>query len=236
MDFVKKTSGLVFIFLISTLTLLCFAGNLVLSYFYLYPPTNRFFRRYEHTGKTIGFVLVVLGNIGLHYFPEKSVACILTFLFLSFYCLCALFCIQPYTGFGTLEFLLTASVNPAFDRFGLHSPYSWLVTILCIVIEGIRYRLQPVHPPEQATGDEVDLDQLEAGLLTPITYNDDPSHLGARLDNNPSPSDIFREPARAGGTTTPLSEEDAIAQLLLNTYNEDPSPPGVRLDGTEGVY
>ncbi|KAH7862925.1 hypothetical protein Vadar_011175 [Vaccinium darrowii] len=218
MDFVKKTSGLVFIFLISTLTLLGCAGNLVLSYFYLYPQTNRSFRGYECAGKTIGFVLVVLGNVGLCYFPEKSVACILTFLFLAFYCLCALFCIQPYTGFGALEFLLTASLNPTLRRFGLPSPYSWLVIIACIVIAGIRFRLQPVHPPEQATSDEVDegqqLRQLEAGLSSP----------GARLDNNPSPSDIFREPAPAGGPTNPLLED-------IKTFNEDPSPPGVRLDG-----
>ncbi|KAH7835033.1 hypothetical protein Vadar_022247 [Vaccinium darrowii] len=211
MDFVKKTSGLVFIFLISTLTLLCCAGNLVLSYFYLHPQTNRFFRGYECAGKTIGFVLVVLGNVGLCYFPEKSVACILTFLFLAFYCLCALFCIQPYTGFGALEFLLTASLNPTLRRFGLPSPYSWLVIIACIVIAGIRFTLQPVHPPEQATSDEGQrLRQLEAGLSSPP---------GARLDNNPSPSDIIREPAPAGGPTNPLLQD-------IKTYNEDPSPPG----------
>ncbi|KAG5549546.1 hypothetical protein RHGRI_014764 [Rhododendron griersonianum] len=158
MDFIKKTTDLVFIFLISTLTLSCFAINFMLSQFYFslpsIPETDRFFRGYQRSGKTIGYTLLFFSNVGLYYFTEKSVACMLTFLFLAFYCLCALFCIQPYTDFGALEFLLNACMNQTLSLFGLRSSYSWLVIIACIVIVGIRFRLEP---PE-ATTDEVDLE------------------------------------------------------------------------------
>ncbi|XP_058216255.1 uncharacterized protein LOC131327228 isoform X1 [Rhododendron vialii] len=158
MDFIKKTTDLVFIFLISTLALSCFAINFMLSQFYFslpsIPETDRFFRGYQRAGKTIGYTLLFFGNVGLYYFTEKSVACMLTFLLLAFYCLCALFCIQPYTDFGALEFLLSACMNQTLSLFELRSSYSWLVIIACIVIAGIRFRLEP---PE-ATTDEVDLE------------------------------------------------------------------------------
>ncbi|KAG5540399.1 hypothetical protein RHGRI_020577 [Rhododendron griersonianum] len=107
------------------------------------------------------------GNVGLYYLSEKSVASILTFLFLAFYCICTLFCIQPYTDFGTIEFLLSASLNQTLSLLGLRSSYSWLVIIACIVIAGIRYHLEPVYPPGlEATSDE---GQHDSGELLPIT-------------------------------------------------------------------
>ncbi|KAH7850662.1 hypothetical protein Vadar_001141 [Vaccinium darrowii] len=170
MKFIKKTTGLVTISLISMLAFSWSASIVVLWKFYFLlrrnRDTNRFFSGYESAGKTIGFALLFFGNVGLYYFSEKSVACMLTFLFLAFYCLCFLLCIQPYTDFGALEFFLSGSLNQTLHVFGLRSPYSWLVIIACIVIAGIRYRLEPAHPPGQATCDEVEEVQLEAGLLT----------------------------------------------------------------------
>ncbi|KAF7152682.1 hypothetical protein RHSIM_Rhsim01G0209800 [Rhododendron simsii] len=113
MDFFKKTSGFVFTFLISALVLLWSAGNFVVSKLYFSlrrnPKTVRFFRDYQRAGKIFGYALLYFGNVGLYYFSEKSVASILTFLFLALYCLCTLFCIQPHTDFGTIEFLLIAT-------------------------------------------------------------------------------------------------------------------------------
>ncbi|KAF7152952.1 hypothetical protein RHSIM_Rhsim01G0209700 [Rhododendron simsii] len=216
MDFFKKTTGLVSVFLISTLIVLWSAGNCVLSklFFSLQrnPEADRFFRGYEGAGKTVGFALLFFGNVGLYYFSEKSIACMLTFLFLAVYCLCTLFCIQPYTDFGTQEFLLSASLNQTLTLFGLRSLYSWLVIIACVVIAGIRYCLEPVHPSGsglEATNDEVH--ELESGQLLPIHTNneeDTPDSLGAQLDiNNPSPFESFLELALAG-STSPLSEGD----------------------------
>ncbi|KAI8573547.1 hypothetical protein RHMOL_Rhmol01G0286000 [Rhododendron molle] len=142
MDFFKKTSGFVFTFLILTLVLLWSAVNFVVSKLYFSlrrnPNTDRFFRGYQRAGKTFGYALLYFGNVGLYYFSEKSVASILAFLLLAFYCLCTLFCIQPYTDLGVLEFLLGASLNQTLSLFGLRSSYSWLVIISCIVIGGIR--------------------------------------------------------------------------------------------------
>ncbi|KAE9448056.1 hypothetical protein C3L33_20046, partial [Rhododendron williamsianum] len=144
--------------MISTLALSCFASNFMLSEFYFslpsIPETDRFFRGYQRAGKTIGYTLLFFGNVGLYYFTEKSIACMLTFLFLAFYCLCAFFCIQPYTDFGALEFLLSACMNQTLSLFGLRSSSSWLVIIACIVIAGIRFCLEPA----EATTDEVDLE------------------------------------------------------------------------------
>ncbi|KAE9463401.1 hypothetical protein C3L33_04680, partial [Rhododendron williamsianum] len=171
MDFFKKTSGFVFTFLISALVLLWSAGNFVVSKLYFSlrrnPKTVRFFRDYQRAGKIFGYALLYFGNVGLYYFSEKSVASILTFLFLALYCLCTLFCIQPYTDFGTIEFLLGASMNQTLSLFGLRSSYSWLVIIACIVIGGIRYILEPAHPP--GSGGTSDEDQLDSGQLLPIT-------------------------------------------------------------------
>ncbi|KAI8573557.1 hypothetical protein RHMOL_Rhmol01G0286700 [Rhododendron molle] len=171
MDFFKKTSGFVFTFLILTLVLLWSGINFVVSKLYFSlrrnPNSDRFFRRYQRSGKTFGYALLYFGNAGLYYFSEKSVASILAFLLLAFYCLCTLFCIQPYTDFGTIEFLLSASLNQTLSLFGLRSSYSWLVIIACIVIAGIRYHLEPVHPlGSGATSDE---DQLDSGQLLPIS-------------------------------------------------------------------
>ncbi|KAI8547076.1 hypothetical protein RHMOL_Rhmol07G0166900 [Rhododendron molle] len=173
MDFFKKTSGFVFIFLILTLVLLWFAGNFVLLMLYFSlrrnPNTDSLFLGYQRAGKTFGYALLYFGNVGLYYLSEKSVASILTFLFLAFYSVCTLFCIQPCTDFGTIEFLLSASLNQTLSLFGLRSSYSWFVIIACIVIAGIRYHLEPVHPPGprlEATTDEGQLDSRE---LLPIT-------------------------------------------------------------------
>ncbi|KAE9445630.1 hypothetical protein C3L33_22474, partial [Rhododendron williamsianum] len=141
MDFIKKTTRPVSVFLIWTLVLSWFTSNSVLSKFYFSlqrnPDSDRFFHGYECAGKTIGYVLLLFGNVGLYYFSEKSVACMLTFLFLSFYCLCYLFCIQPYTDFGTLDFLLSATLNQTLNLFGLRSSSTWLVVVMVACIIGI---------------------------------------------------------------------------------------------------
>ncbi|GFY80460.1 hypothetical protein Acr_01g0002690 [Actinidia rufa] len=94
-------------------------------------------------GRTVGYALLLFGNIGLYYYSEKSIACMLTFLFLGFYCLCTLFYIQPFTDFGVLDFFLSASLTQALSLFGLHI-YSWLVFIVVIVLAGLRYQLELV--------------------------------------------------------------------------------------------
>lgn len=179
-DFAKKTTGLVSIILISALISSWSATNFLLSKFYFSlrrnRRANRFFRGYERAGKTIGYALLFFGNVGLYYSSEKSIACMLTFLSLAFHCLCALLCLQTYTDFGALEFLLSASLNQALSLFGLCSFYSWLVIIACIVISGLRYCLEPVHPQGEATRDnEV---ELESGQMLPAiakTYEEDDS-------------------------------------------------------------
>ncbi|GFS33875.1 hypothetical protein Acr_00g0031030 [Actinidia rufa] len=79
----------------------------------------------------------------------------MTFFFLAVHCLCALLCIQPYTDFGALEFLLSASLNQALSLFGFHL-HSWLVITVCIGVAGVRYCLEPVDPPKGArSGDTI---------------------------------------------------------------------------------
>lgn len=190
------------------------------------PETDRFFRGYESAGKTIGYAVLIFGNVGLYYFSEKAVACLLTFLSFALYCLCTLFCIQPYTDFGALEFLLGASLNQTLSFFGLRSSYTWLVIIVCIVIAGIRYRLEPVHSPGEATSHE---DQLESGLLLPMTRNEDRPPFGTRLYDNVSPSESFLELV-PGGSTSPLLEGDFTGQLPSPTYDAEPPPLVAQLD------
>ncbi|KAI8571223.1 hypothetical protein RHMOL_Rhmol01G0102300 [Rhododendron molle] len=216
MDFIKKTTRPVSVFLISTLVLSWFTSNSVLSKFYFSlqrnPETDRFFHGYEGAGKTIGYVLLLFGNVGLYYFSEKSVACLLTFLFLSFYCLCCLLCIQPYTDFGTLEFLLSATLNQTLNLFGLRSSSTWLVMVACIGIAGLRYCLEPVHSPGEATSGEA---QLESGQLLPTACEEEPPPLGAQLVNkDPSQFGCILELALSG-STNPLLEGDFIGRLKI---------------------
>ncbi|KAH7863874.1 hypothetical protein Vadar_022929 [Vaccinium darrowii] len=203
MDFVKKTTGFVSIFLISALVLSWSASNFMLSKFYFSlqrnPETDRFFRGYDGAGKTIGYALLFFGNVGLYYLSEKSVACMLTFLSLAVYYLCTLLCIQPYTGFGALEFLQSASLNQSLSLFGLHSSYSWLVIIACIIISGIRYCLEPVHARGEATRDEI---ELESGQVPHKNYKEETPPLGARFGgDSPSPSSSFLDLAISGSTS-----------------------------------
>ncbi|GFS33868.1 hypothetical protein Acr_00g0030990 [Actinidia rufa] len=134
MDFINKNKNLVGILTV-TISFSWYILNVALFSLFLYllahPRRDRFFRGYKRAGKTIGSVLLFFGNIGLYYSSEKSIACLLTFLFLAFYCLCALFYIQPYTDFGLLEFLLSASLNQALSLFGLDFN-SWVVFIACV--------------------------------------------------------------------------------------------------------
>ncbi|KAE9459893.1 hypothetical protein C3L33_08204, partial [Rhododendron williamsianum] len=209
MDFIKKTTGVISIILISTLLLSWLASNFVLSWFYFSlrnQQTNRFLRGYEDTGKAIGFALLLFGNVGLYYFSEKSVACMLTFLFLAFYGLCTLFCIQPCTDFGALDFLISASLNQALSLFRLRSSYFWLGTSAFIVIAGIRFYLEPKHSPGEATSLEV---HVEAGQSHHMTNEDDPPPPGARLDDNPSPSGSSPKIALSE-SANPLLEGDSI--------------------------
>ncbi|XP_058211271.1 uncharacterized protein LOC131323472 [Rhododendron vialii] len=206
MDFFKKTSGFVSTFLILTLVLLWSAVNFVVSklYFSLLrnPNTDRFFRDYLRAGKTFGYALLYFGNVGLYYFSEKSVASILAFLFLAFYCLCTLFCIQPYTDFGVLEFLLGASLNQTLSLFGLRSSYSWLVIISCIVTAGIRYHLEPVHPPgSEEISDE---DQLDSGQLLPITS----------IKEDPPPPSVLKGKASGGVLRLRLKKVKVLGRLV----------------------
>ncbi|PSS36534.1 Splicing factor, arginine/serine-rich 7 [Actinidia chinensis var. chinensis] len=155
MEFIKKSTPLVGGVVYLIILISWFGGNLVLSIIFVSliknPRTDNFFRGYECVGKTGGRVLVLLGNIGLYYYSEKSIACMLTFLFLGFYCLCTFFYIQPYTDFGVLDFFLTASLTQALRLFGLHI-YSWLVFIAVMVLAGLRYYLEPAflqQPPRE---------------------------------------------------------------------------------------
>ncbi|KAF7135694.1 hypothetical protein RHSIM_Rhsim08G0106800 [Rhododendron simsii] len=217
MDFIKKTTLPISVFLISTLVLSWFTSNFALSKLYLSlqrnPETDRFFHGYEGAGKTIAYVPLLFGNVVLYYFSEKSVACMLTFLFLSFYCLCCLLCIQPYTDFGALDFLLSATLNQTLNLFGLRSSYTWLVMVACIGIAGLRYCLEPVHAPGEATSDEAD--QLESGQLLPTACKEEPPPLGAQLANkDPSQFGCILELALSG-STNPLLEGDFIGRLKI---------------------
>lgn len=89
------------------------------------------------------------GNLGLCYFSVKSVACMLTFLFLAVYFLSILCCIQPGTDFGILELILSASLNVALSRFGFPNFYSCLVLVACIFIDCIRYWQDPEREEHQ---------------------------------------------------------------------------------------
>ncbi|KAH7864842.1 hypothetical protein Vadar_034520 [Vaccinium darrowii] len=216
MDSVKTTQP-VSVFLISALALSWSASNFVLSKFYFSlqrnPDIDSFFRGYERVGKTIGFVLLFFGNVGLYYFSEKSIACMLTFLSLAVYCLCILLCIQPYTDFGALEFLLSASLNQTLSLFGLRSSYSWLVIIACIVIAGTRYCLKPVQSPGEATNDEVR--RLESGELPPMACKEDTPPLEARLvDNEVQLTGCVLQLALSG-SRNPLLQGDFIGRLKI---------------------
>ncbi|KAI7991235.1 hypothetical protein LOK49_LG12G01763 [Camellia lanceoleosa] len=140
MDFLNKSTGVVIILVRLTIIFSWFVLRVLLQKDFLYflgqSADDRLFRRYERLGKTVGSALLFFGNIGLYYYSEKSIACMLTFLFLALYCLCALFCIQPYTDFGVLEFLLGASLNQGLCLFGIHSCSFWFVLIACIVVVG----------------------------------------------------------------------------------------------------
>lgn len=210
-DFIEKTTGLFSFFPILIVLIICFTSNLKLSQFYWSSPRNqetiRFFRGYERAGKTIGFTILLFGNVGLFYFSEKSVAFMLTCLFLSFYCLCILFCIQPYTDFGALDFFVSASLNQTLSLFKLRSSYFWLGISAFIVIEGIRFFLEPKHFPEEATSNQT---PLQTGLLHSMT---DPPPPGAQSDNHPSSSGSSHQMS-----ANPLSEGDAIGHRNI--------PPG----------
>ena len=155
MEFIKKSTTLVGVFVRFTILFSWFGGNTVLSIIFLKlienPRTDHFFRGYECVGRTIGYALVLFGNIGLYYYSEKSIGCMLTFLFLGFFCLCTLFYIQPFTDFGVLDFFLSASLTQALSLFGLHI-YTWLVFIAVMVLAGLRYyKLESVlqQPPRE---------------------------------------------------------------------------------------
>ncbi|XP_057509656.1 uncharacterized protein LOC130792196 [Actinidia eriantha] len=153
MEFMKKGTGSVTVFWGLAISISWSIANFVFSKLYLQlkldPEAIRFFRGYERVGKTTGYTLLFFGNVGLYYYSEKSIACMMTFFFLAVHCLCALLCIQPYTDFGALEFLLSASLNQALSLFGFHL-YPWLVIIVCIGVAGVRYCLEPVDPPKGA--------------------------------------------------------------------------------------
>ncbi|KAL7198302.1 hypothetical protein ACSBR2_020743 [Camellia fascicularis] len=150
MDFLNKITGVVANILVRlTIILSWFVLNVWLNeallFFLDQPRQDRLFCGYKRLGKTVGSALLFFGNIGLYYYSEKSIACMLTFLFLALHCLCALFCIQPYTDFGVLEFLLGASLNQGLCLFGIHSYSFWFVFIACIVVVGLRYCLEPTN-------------------------------------------------------------------------------------------
>lgn len=107
------------------------------------PELKKLFEGHKRTGKIIGALLLSFGNVGLDYFTEKSVACMLTFLFLAVYFLSILCCIQPCTDFGILELLLSACSIVALRRFGVLHFCSWLVVLACLLIDVIRYLLDP---------------------------------------------------------------------------------------------
>ncbi|GMP98909.1 hypothetical protein CsSME_00046611 [Camellia sinensis var. sinensis] len=150
MDFLNKITGVVANILVRlTIILSWFVLNVLrndaLLFFLGQQPQDRLFRGYKRLGKTVGSALLFFGNIGLYYYSEKSIACLLTFLFLALHCLCALFCIQPYTDFGVLEFFLGTSLNQGLCLFGIHSCSFWFVFIACIVVVGLRYCLEPTN-------------------------------------------------------------------------------------------
>ncbi|KAE9444754.1 hypothetical protein C3L33_23348, partial [Rhododendron williamsianum] len=220
MDFVKKSTGLVAVLLIFTLVISGFISNFALSKHYFglrrNPETGRFFYGYERAGKSTGCVLVFFGNVGLYYYSEKSVACMLTFLFLGFYCLSTILCIQPYTDFGVLEFLLSASMNQALSLFGIRSYLSWLIIIACIGIDGMRYCLEPVHPRSEGTRDEV---QLPTSVQPPATYG----RVENRWEAYEDPSLEVRVHPRGEGTRDEEVEVQlpTTAQLLPEDWEGD---------------
>lgn len=147
-EFYQKTTGPLGVFLGLALFSTWFIGlfvpaSLFTVLFGKNEPDIHLFHGYERIGKIVGSVLLLFGNIGLYYYSEKSVASMLTFLFLAVHCLSTLFCIQPYTDFGVLDFLLSASLNQALSLFGIRNICSWLVLIACVVIAGLRYWLEP---------------------------------------------------------------------------------------------
>ncbi|GMP98916.1 hypothetical protein CsSME_00046614 [Camellia sinensis var. sinensis] len=147
MDVFSKTTVLVTLMAITTFLswfILCVLHYKTFVFLQANPRVDRFFAGYERIGRILGSALLFFGNIGLYYYSEKSIACMLAFHFLAIHCLCAIFCIQPYTDFGLLEFLLGASLNQALNVFGIHF-YFWLVLIVCIVIVSLRYWLESVQ-------------------------------------------------------------------------------------------
>ncbi|KAF7154332.1 hypothetical protein RHSIM_Rhsim01G0214500 [Rhododendron simsii] len=221
MDFVKRSTGLVAVLLIFTLVISGFISNFALSKHYFglrrNPETGRFFYGYERAGKSAGYVLVLFGNIGLYCYSEKSVACILTFLFLGFYCLSTLLCIQPYTDFGVLEFLLSASTNQALCLFGIRSYWSWLVIIACIGLAGMRFCLEPVHRRGERTRDEVQV--LPTSVQPPATYGG----LENRWEVYEDPSLEVSVHPRGEGTRDEEVEVQlpTTAQLLTEDWESD---------------
>ncbi|CAL5424102.1 unnamed protein product [Camellia sinensis] len=105
-------------------------------------PTN-LFHGYERLGKIVGGVVMLFGNILVHYVTENSVACMLFFLFLAFHWHCVLCVIQPYTDFGILGFLLGASLNKSWSLFRFKG-YTWLVLFACIFIVTLRFSIEPL--------------------------------------------------------------------------------------------
>ncbi|KAI7991236.1 hypothetical protein LOK49_LG12G01762 [Camellia lanceoleosa] len=185
MDFLNKSTGVVANVLVRlTIILSWFVLNVLLHKAFLFflgqPRQDRLFRGYKRLGKTVGSALLFCGNIGLYYYSEKSIACMLTFLILALHCLCALFCIQPYTDFGVLEFLLGASLNQGLCLFGIHSYSFWFVFIACIVVVGLRYCLEPTNKSKSKSKFEMESDsnltlpvQLEIGsnlALPPVRF------------------------------------------------------------------
>lgn len=108
----------------------------------------------ERLEKTVGATLLLCGNILVYYYSQKSVAGILVFLFLACHCLCTLCYLQPYTDFGVLDFLLSASLNQSLTLFGLRRINTWLVLVACVAVAGLRYWLEPLEPkPLQPPGE-----------------------------------------------------------------------------------
>ncbi|KAG5566609.1 hypothetical protein RHGRI_002239 [Rhododendron griersonianum] len=221
MDFFKKTNGFVFTFLILTLVLLWSAGNFVVSKLYFSlrrnPNTGRFFRGYQRAGKTFGYALLYFGNLGLYYFSEKSVASILTFLFLALYCLCTFFCIQPYTDFGTIEFLLSAR-----QLLPITSKKEELV----MRSEELLH-LGPVHPlGSEATSHE---DQLDSGQLLPITSKKEELVMRSEELLHPGPVHPL------GSEATSHEDQLDSGQLLPITSKKEDPPPSSSIDYGVGI-
>ncbi|KAL7198301.1 hypothetical protein ACSBR2_020742 [Camellia fascicularis] len=178
MDFLNKITGVVANILVRlTIILAWFVLNVLLHKAFMFflgqPRQDRFFCGYKRLGKAVGSALLFFGNIGLYYYSEKSIACMLTFLFLALHCLCALFCIQPYTDFGVLEFLLGASLNQGLSLFGIHSYSFWFVLIACILISGLHYCLDPTNKSKSKYSNLTLPVQLEIGsnsALPPVRF------------------------------------------------------------------